>query len=592
MNVSFQTGNLATPPGGTIVATDTVNDVQFQRVKLDIGTNGNSSPVTPANPVPVTGTVDVGTIPAITGTVEVTNFPNSYPVTGPLTDAELRANAVPVIGPLTNSELRANAVPVTGPLTDTQLRANAVPVSGPLTNTELRANAVTIDITKVAGTAASVTNPLFTRLTDGTNAAATQANPIYTRVPPTSTDKDAFGRNRVSLPSVLGFGQNEYGLNAQFLETQVSGSGVVASVVNEATITLATGGTASGALARVQTKAFFRYVPGRSQLIRFTGSFAAPIANVRQRAGYFSARDGMFLEYDGTTLYFVRRTYVTGTAADNRIARSAWHDPMDGSGPSGINLNLAGGTTWLAWIDLEWLGVGRYRFGFASPITGELLVAYAGAGTNSLDVPYMRTANLPVRYEIENTGTAAAAKTLKFICYSVDTEGGDEGEIPLQFPVDNGVTPQSLANGTFKPVLAIRAAAAGPNSVPNRGQTILKAVQAAITGNAPGIFRLVLNPTTLTQNGGAITWTAAGAITEQAVFSTANDTIAGGTLVGESFYVTASATNKGTTDVTLFRKFPLVYSELNSIQDTLVLEAAGIGGTSAAVGAISFQELY
>jgi hypothetical protein len=52
----------------------------------------------------------------------------------------------------------------------------------------------------------------------------------------------------------------------------------------------------------------------------------------------------------------------------------------------------------------------------------------------------MRTANLPVRYEIENTGTAASAKTMKFICYSVDTEGGDEGEIPLQYPVDNGVT--------------------------------------------------------------------------------------------------------------------------------------------------------
>lgn len=39
------------------------------------------------------------------------------------------ANAVPVSGPLTNSQLRESPVPVSGPLTDAQLRAGAVPVS-------------------------------------------------------------------------------------------------------------------------------------------------------------------------------------------------------------------------------------------------------------------------------------------------------------------------------------------------------------------------------------------------------------------------------------------------------------------------------
>lgn len=38
---------------------------------------------------------------------------NPMPVTGPLTDAQLRAAAVPVSGPLTDTELRASAVPVT-----------------------------------------------------------------------------------------------------------------------------------------------------------------------------------------------------------------------------------------------------------------------------------------------------------------------------------------------------------------------------------------------------------------------------------------------------------------------------------------------
>ena len=57
-------------------------------------------------------------------------------VTGPLTDAQLRATAVPVSGPVTDAQLRATPVPVSGtvtasgPLTDAQLRATAVPVSG------------------------------------------------------------------------------------------------------------------------------------------------------------------------------------------------------------------------------------------------------------------------------------------------------------------------------------------------------------------------------------------------------------------------------------------------------------------------------
>lgn len=59
-----------------------------------------------------------------------------------------RAEPLDVSGPLTNAQLRATAVPVSGPLTDTELRAadvkitldsESVAVTGPLTDTELRA---------------------------------------------------------------------------------------------------------------------------------------------------------------------------------------------------------------------------------------------------------------------------------------------------------------------------------------------------------------------------------------------------------------------------------------------------------------------
>lgn len=412
-------------------------------------------------------------------------------------------------------------------------------------------------------------------------------------IPATSSTKDSFGRIRTSGLIKQAYGTFEYGLNSYFIESKVSGTGTVTSNTDQCAVVLRTGGTATGALARAQTRAFQRYTPGNSKLTKQTGCFAAPTAGVRQRIGRFCNTDGLFLEWDGPDLYFVRRTSTSGTPVDNRTPRASWYDKFDGAGPSGINFDFAGGTSWLEWMDLEWLGVGRYRLGFASPTDGSFLPAVIGSGTNSLTVPYMRTANLPIRYEIENTGATGADVSMKWFCYSDDDEGAEESDIPLQFPIDNGTTPQALANGTYRPILAIRAKTTGPNSRVNRAQIILKAVQAAVSGNTLSHFRIIYNPTALVQNGGAVTWISASALAEYATFSAgAADTITGGTAIGDSFYVAASATIKGGGDAKLFRKLPLVYTELGSVQDTIVLVGAGVGATSAALGEISYQELY
>lgn len=49
---------------------------------------------------------------------------------------------------------------------------------------------------------------------------------------------------------------------------------------------------------------------------------------------------------------------------------------------------------------------------------------------------------------------------------------------------------------------------------------------------------------------------------------------------------------RGSSDVDLFRRFPLVYTELNSVQDTIVLAGVGVGGTTTALGAMTFKELF
>lgn len=66
-NITFQS-TVATPPSGAVVATDDVGGVQYQKVKIDLGGDGASSPLTSGNPMPVTGTV---TANAGTGTQAV-----------------------------------------------------------------------------------------------------------------------------------------------------------------------------------------------------------------------------------------------------------------------------------------------------------------------------------------------------------------------------------------------------------------------------------------------------------------------------------------------------------------------------------------
>jgi hypothetical protein len=92
---------------GSSIAADDIGGVLHQRVKVVIGNDGvNNGDISTSNPMPVTVVSgieleiknDTGNPLPISGPVNVTNFPSSQAVTGPLTDTQLRATAVPVSG--------------------------------------------------------------------------------------------------------------------------------------------------------------------------------------------------------------------------------------------------------------------------------------------------------------------------------------------------------------------------------------------------------------------------------------------------------------------------------------------------------------
>jgi hypothetical protein len=144
--------------------------------------------------------------------------------------------------------------------------------------------------------------------------------------------------------------------------------------------------------------------------------------NLKQKIGAFDANNGIFFTADGTTLKIVRRTYTSGTSADNEVSQSSWSgDKLDGTGASGYTLDITKSN--ILFMDFEWLGVGSVRVGFV--IDGKFITAHTFNNANSLTTVYMQTANLPIRYEIERVGTLSAGTyTLKQICSTCMSEGG------------------------------------------------------------------------------------------------------------------------------------------------------------------------
>jgi hypothetical protein len=82
---------------------------------------------------------------------------------------------------------------------------------------------------------------------------------------------------------------------------------------------------------------------------------------------------------------------------DVRVPRSLWNiDKVDGTGPSGYLLDLS--KMQMFYIDYTWYGAGTIRWGFRGP-KGEIIYAHKMANNNLNAMAFMRSGNLPARYE-------------------------------------------------------------------------------------------------------------------------------------------------------------------------------------------------
>ena len=305
-----------------------------------------------------------------------------------------------------------------------------------------------------------------------------------------SASVDSFSRQRVSEPKVFFNSDFAYDTNPLFFSNSFSGTGSLEKTPGESSITLTTGGSGLGSGAVLSSKQYFRYEPGKGRFVCLSGILQAQTAGVRSRFGNYDVNNGMFFEMDGTLGASVnQRSNTSGTPVDQKILQGSWNiDKMDGSGPSGITLDFS--KTLVFWIDFQWLGAGRSRFGFI--VNGMSQACHEIYNDNFLTVPYMNAGDLPLRQEIYNTGAVAGATTSKVIVMVAINEGGSElAPSFIRFTADNATNVTTVSN-TPTPILSIRPALTF-SSQANRMHNLLDLIGTVSLGPNSAFYQLIYN---------------------------------------------------------------------------------------------------
>jgi len=392
---------------------------------------------------------------------------------------------------------------------------------------------------------------------------------------------DAFGRARIAAPVSEFDTQFQYDTQPLLFSRSVVGGGAITKTTNESSLTLSTGDGTNASSAINQTKQYFRYEPGKSQQIMMTGVLGAKKTNVRSRIGYFDVNDGVFFEMNGSDgAAVVQRTSISGSPSDaTRVLQANWNaDKMDGTGPSGVVLDFS--TTQVFVIDLQWLGVGRVRFGFF--VQGALVICHQIYNANTIASPYMNTANLPCRAEITNTGAAGTATIMKQICMTVVSEGGVDVPQAYEFSVSNGIT---LVTGITSraPLLSIRPKTTF-NSITNR--SLIEVIDFDIFNNASsigGFWELVYNGTL---SGGAGAWVSAD--TNSGIeYNIDRTACANGTVVASGYVGSGKTTASISPDIRL----PFTLDYAGTTADILTLCVSSQSTAIGAAAAIRWREI-
>lgn len=395
-----------------------------------------------------------------------------------------------------------------------------------------------------------------------------------------STALGAFGWLRAAPPAYVFDCQLTYDLQPLLFEPVTNGSG--ASIAHSATnrnAVMTFSGTPTGGKAYMQQYEHNRYQPGRGQAAFITGNFIEHKANVLKwlKYGVGENGNGVALESNGTGYQVT--LYSDTDEGDQTVLQANWDDRLDGTGRSGLTLDVSKGV--IFFLDLQSLYYGRVRC--CVDIDGVATCFHEFKNANVLAKPYIQTANLPISAGMICTGTVST--TMEFTCCSVISEGGQEDVGGFPFAARGTVT---AGNGTSTPILSVRPKTTF-NSITNRTKFVLESIDIMVTGNTPVDWDLCLG-----QALTAPTWADVNATYSAMQYTSVPGTASGApSLIIASGGVAASATSRGFTNTRVPMKYPITLDAAGAVRGmgTLTLNVSGVGATSATRAVMNWKEL-
>lgn len=392
---------------------------------------------------------------------------------------------------------------------------------------------------------------------------------------PDTSNFDAFGRFRVSQITSLMDVKLLGDAGDSIIDTVSGGGGLTTYDIDDSSITLST--ASDGDYIIRQTFQVNPYQAGKSQSILMTFSGFQPETNVTKRIGYYnsttispyaSGHDGLFLESSNSEVSI--NIYHNGVATESTAQSQFNLDKLDGTGASGITVDWS--KCQIIAIDFEWLGVGRVRWGLN--IDGITVPFHESLhANNTLTVPYMRSPNKPLRWEIRQAG--AGSGSFKQICGTVGTEGGLNvlGDINS---VNNGITPVIGTADTRHALLGIRLR-------DDYTEKIASLTELSVFGSTKDdrfLWELRLNPTVAS----TFTYSDYENSGVQVAVGVAANIVSGGRLIQSGY-----AESRNSLDI-IIKNSRKIGVSIDGTKDELVLCATPISTGASIFGSITWVE--
>lgn len=391
---------------------------------------------------------------------------------------------------------------------------------------------------------------------------------------------DAFGRLRVSTPTTLFDSKQNYDSQPLLFSTFTQNGGSVVYVNSQAASNVSSGLASNGRALR-QTKRYFNYQPGKSQLILITFNGNGFVNNATKRIGYFDDDNGIFLQLTGSGAAAVLRSNTSGAPVDTVVPQASWNlDKLDGTGPSGITIDFT--KAQILVIDFEWLGVGSIRLGF--DIGQAIVYFHTFEQANVNNGVYMQTPNLPVRWEAQNTGVPSTTPVVESICCSVSSEGG-ASPISSTRSADRGITARTSVTTALVPLISIRL-----KSGQNRTTVFPLEALATTIDSVDFRWAVIFNPT----GASAGSWVP---VTNSPIEYniTQTGTLTGGTQIASGYSVSGGPGASSSPPIAReggLNSVLAIASDYAGVSDEVYLAVQTLSGTGDFYGQISWLEYF